>query len=224
MKKWVAIVLLLLMATPIFVQNSARIIVYENELAFARMIRRMAEGICLVYSERYKTTGFFVSKDGWLITNLHIADKEFISIFKLYIKLDVGLEQVTYESTKIIPHPTYDLLLVKINYKPKYVFRNFRNPYLFEQNWILGFRFFAGKALSNPGYVMLDTNKPYLLRTTACGVAGSSGSPVINSQGVVLGIVVMLYKNTCDTLFIPASVVKSFLEEKLWRKEKQKGK
>ena len=117
----------------------------------------------------------------------------------------------------IAPPKPYDLLLIKINYKPKFYFRDFKPPYLFEENWIIGYRGVANICVSPPGYATTNTAKPHLYYTTADAFFGNSGSPVINRKGEVLGVAVEMFING-DGLFVPAQVVVKYLiENGVWK-------
>lgn len=193
-------------------------VVRESE-QFLRLVLKLKDGIAQAYLDRSKVTCIAVSEDGWYLTNIHISDRTFIAALKILIAPDIIPDKnnriATYESQQIIAHPYLDLLLLKINYEPKFYFKDFKQPYLFEENWVLGFRYGSNKSLSNPGYVTENINPDYqrFLRTTAQVLPGNSGSAVINRKGQVLGIICVSFMG--DGGFFPAPVIEQFIKENI---------
>lgn len=179
------------------------------------MFNSIKDGIVYCYSDGSKTTGIFVSKDGWILTAGHKVDKDFPAAHLIHVKLTRENKGEIFKSTKIIsPSPSWDLLLFKIDYKPKFYFKKFKNPHLFEENWIFGFRASSGKVPSSSGHITFNMLYPRLFLTTASSIGGNSGSPVLNRRGHIMGIVTRGY-SFGDTLFIPADIVKKYIEENL---------
>jgi len=133
---------------------------------------------------------------------------------QIFVKLNRASREV-YESVEIIPPtPGIDLLLFKIDYKPKAHLKEFSAPYLFEENWVFGFREDSGKVPSGAGYITRFIRIPNFTLTTARVFYGNSGSPAINREGKVIGVAVMMVKN-CDGLLIPGPVVEKFIKDNL---------
>ena len=181
----------------------------------AMMFNHVERGIVYCYSDGSKTTGILVSKDGWILTAGHKVDKDFPAAHPIHVKLTRETDGEIFQSTEIIsPSPDWDLLLFKIDYKPKFYFKEFKKPHLFEENWIFGFRMSSEKVPSSLGYITFNVLYPRLLLTTATSIGGNSGSPVLNRRGDVMGIVTRGYQFG-DTFFIPSNVVKKYIEENL---------
>lgn len=179
------------------------------------MFNHIKDGIVYCYSDGSKTTGFFVSKDGWILTAGHKVDRDFPAAHPIHIKLTREKDGKVFQSGEIIsPVQNWDLLLFKIDYKPKFWFRRFSQPTLFEENWVFGFRAGSGKVPSSSGYVTFNRAHPSLLLTTAPTTRGNSGSPVLNRYGSVLGIVTKGYEFG-DSLFIPSNTIKEFIKKNL---------
>jgi len=172
---------------------------------------RLMPGIVYCYSGSSKTTGFFVSEDGWVITAGHKVDRDFPKANEIYVIFNRHEQMEALKSTDVIIANKLDLLAFKVKFKPRFYFKDFRNPHLFEECWIFGFRGVADIVPSGPGYVTYNTYKPAMFYLTARIYFGNSGSPVINRKGEVLGVAVEGYKNW-DTNFIPGKVVKAFIE------------
>ncbi len=179
------------------------------------MFNKVERGIVYCYSNNSKTTGIFVSKDGWILTAGHKVDRDFPDAHPIYVKLERTNEAKTFKSTKILPVANgWDLLLFKIDYKPKFYFKRFIKPRLLQENWIFGFRLASGKVPSNLGYITHNVALPRLLLTTANSINGNSGSPVLSRKGEVLGILVQGYE-WGDGFFISAVIVKVYIKESL---------
>jgi len=189
--------------------ESIRIIRESTQLH--NLFVKLMSGVVYCYSGSSKTTGFFVSKDGWILTAGHKVDRDFPRANKIHVIFNRHQTIEALESSNIIIAKGLDLVAFKINHQPKFYFKEFRNPRLFEECWIFGFRGVADIVPSGPGYVTYNTHKPAMFYLTARIYFGNSGSPVINRKGEVLGVAVEGYKNW-DTNFIPGKVVKTFIE------------
>ena len=179
---------------------------------------KLASGIVYCYSGASKTTGFFVSKDGWILTAGHKVDRDFPKANKIYVIFNRRGTSEVLTSGIVVVAKNLDLLGFKVDYQPKFYFKEFKDPYLFEECWIFGFRGVADLVPSGPGYVTYNTHKPTMFYLTARIYFGNSGSPVINRKGEVLGVAVEGYKNW-DTNIIPSGKVKVFIDSIINKKE-----
>ena len=211
-------------------QPETRYIRINDAEQVLRLFHISQGAIVYCYSDGSKTTGFIVSKwDGegcWILTAGHKVDKDFPQAGKILVKFsrheDRKIEDKVYESIKIINPPKgWDLLLLKIPYKPKVWFDHFRNPHLFEKNWIFGYRKHIDLSPTGPGYVAYNTYSPKMFITTARCAPGNSGSPVLNIKGEVLGIVIAKF-DSGDTLFVPGLVAKLYIESTLAAEKEEK--
>jgi len=209
-----AIILLIFMSLVLPGKQPQELQWHSESIELTRMFDRVGHGIVLCGSSNSKTTGFFVSKDGWIITAGHKVDRDFPRANKIHIRLSKEKDAKSFIATEVTlpPDGQLDLLLLKINCKPKYYFKHFRRPYLYEENWIFGFRGTSGKVPSVAGYVSHSYSSPYYLLTTARTWYGNSGSPVVNRKGGVLGVAIRITP-AMDGLFIPGDIVKKFINE-----------
>ena len=211
--KPIALVFCLLFCIIYLYSGQSRIPTESKRLSV--MFNRVANGIVYCYSDGSKTTGILVSKDGWILTAGHKVDKDFPAAHPIHVKLTRESSSEVFQSIKIIPPtPEWDLLLFKIDHKPKFYFKRFKKSYLFEENWIFGFRASSGKVPSSAGYITFNMAYPHLFLTTASAVAGNSGSPVISRWGIVLGMITRGY-NFGDSFFIPSDVIKEYIKKNL---------
>lgn len=194
---------------------SGQALAFRESEKLALVFTKVKDGVVYCYSDGSKTTGIFVSKDGWVLTAGHKVDKDFPAAHPIHVKLTRETDGEVFRSVKIIiPPADWDLLLFKIDHKPKFYFKKFKRPFLFEENWVFGFRASSGKVPSSAGYVTFNMLDPRLLLTTASVVQGNSGSPVLNRWGAVLGIVIRGY-DFGDGLFIPSNIIKDYIEKNL---------
>ena len=186
----------------------------ESEL-LRQMFNEVHRGIVYCYSGNSKTTGIFVSKDGWVLTAGHKVDRDFPNANPIFVKLVRIPNAAVFQSTEILPVARgWDLLLFKIDYKPKFYFKHFKKPRLLQENWVFGFRLTSGKVPSGVGYVTHNISKPELLLTTSPIIFGNSGSPVLSRDGHVLGILVMGYRFG-DGFFISSVIVTKYIKDML---------
>jgi len=193
----------------------------ESESLY-NMFMKVSSGLVYCYSTPSKTTGTAVkkTKEGtWFITARHKVDRDFPEASEIYIKENRERNTKVYKATNIIvpDNRGLDLLLFFVpDYKAKHIFKTFRVPYLYEETWVFGFRGGADKVPGSPGYVTEFAIDDRFIFSSASIWYGCSGSPVINRQGMVLGIAVqMAGASSTDTLFISGKIVKEFIKVSL---------
>ncbi|MCK4497183.1 MAG: trypsin-like peptidase domain-containing protein [Candidatus Aenigmarchaeota archaeon] len=202
-------------------------LVEGRELSESRELHRMfvgvAEGIAYAHSDRSKTTAVAVkrTKEGtWFVTAGHKADRDFPQSSKIDVKMDRGRETKMYTSLNssiIVPDERgLDLLLFFVEgLQTKHVFKKFRAPYKYEENWVFGFRGGAGKVPGSTGYVTEYFTDRRFVFTSASAWFGCSGAPVVSRRGEVLGLAVRLVNESADGLFVSGSTVKEFIDKAL---------
>lgn len=212
MKKIKSIILVISLLFCINSSYPAQVYERVESQELSRMFNRVQDGIVFCYSGSSKTTGIFITKDGWVLTAGHKVDRDFPAANPIYVKLTRTTGAKVYKATKILPLAEgWDLLLFKIDYKPKFYFKGFEKSRPQQENWLFGFRMNSGKVVSGVGYISTDTKFPRLLLTTSPTISGNSGSPVLSRDGKVLGIITMAY-TFGDGLFVPSSIVKVYIK------------
>lgn len=199
----------------------------ESESLYAMFVK-MADGIVYCHSDRSKTTGVVVKKTStgsWVVTAGHKADKDFPQSSKIDVKANRqrGTKMYTsLEGSIVVPENRgLDLMMFFVKgLKTKYVFKRFRAPGIYEENWVFGFRGGAGKVPGSSGYVTEYFTDQDFVFTTASLWYGCSGAPVVNRQGVTLGLAVRMANQSTDGLFISGSVVKAFIDKVLKERKK----
>lgn len=188
------------------------------------VFKRMAAGIVYCHSDRSKTTGVIVKKTStgsWVVTAGHKVEMDFPQASRINVKVDreQGTKMYTsLEGSIIVPENRgLDLVLFFVEgLKTKYVFKKFRAPYKYEENWVFGFRGGAGKVPGAPGYVAGYFVGGGFVFTSASIWYGCSGAPVVSRQGEALGLVVRLANPpSTDGLFISGKFVKEFIDKAL---------
>ncbi|MBA7682378.1 hypothetical protein ES703_90728 [subsurface metagenome] len=195
-----------------------------ESIGLYEMFARMADGIVYCHSDRTKTTGVVVKKTStgsWILTAGHKVEMDFPQASKINVKVDRGRGSKTYislEGSIIVPEERgLDLVLFFIEgLKTKYVFKRFRVPYQYEENWVFGFRGGAGKVPGSVGYVAGYFVERGFVFTSASVWYGCSGAPVVNRRGDALGLIVRLANPpSTDGLFVSGKLVKEFIERAL---------
>ncbi|MEL6732248.1 MAG: serine protease [Bacteroidota bacterium] len=133
-------------------------------------------------------SGFFVSQDGYILTNYHVVVNQ-----KENLEILTG-EGETYKATFVRSDQENDLALLKVEAQPAFAF-----SLPSEKNYSLGNSIFAigtpksielGQTLSRgivSGERKVGENK--LLQIDASINSGNSGGPIISSDGQLVGIV-----------------------------------
>lgn len=181
-------------------------LITSHELSNDPVIKEDKEAIVIVDTGKGRGTGFVVARDGYIITNAHVVDQE--------TTVTIGLHDQSLLTGEVIEAmPAVDLALIKVDQTFDVVLPlsetvpTLDTPVHFIGNPLRFNRIAnAGTFIEREGRSSLDTPVYYL---DAPVYRGNSGSPVINENGAVEGIV---YATRDDRtygkvgLVIPASV------------------
>ena len=141
------------------------------------------------YPSKFSGTGFAISKNGYLVTNLHVVD----GYTKLFV---VTADGVGHQSQVVATDELNDLAILKIT-ESEFSF-NGRLPYSIRKsplslaNRVFSLGYPKNEIVYNEGYISStsgfegDTNKFQLELPSGPGV---SGAPVIDDSGNILGVI-----------------------------------
>jgi serine protease Do len=198
-----------------------------------RSVRELAgelgEAVLQVRTPAGLGSGFFVTEDGYLITNFHVIEGETQISVEVYHQRPTGLERKSYKQVRIVAlNKFHDLALLKIedSAAPKFV----KVPLAETEAVAVGQRVFAiGSPLGlertvTEGIVSTQTREmqgQLYLQTTAQINPGNSGGPLFNLRGEVVGVTNMKIAGSADGraseglgFAIPVDLVKYFLKHR----------
>ncbi len=166
-------------------------------------------------------SGFIINKDGYLITNYHVIDKEKNIKITMFVKKNNDFEKVVYSKVKIVSfNPFLDLALLKIEEGGDFPFvylGNIEEVKAGDTSFAIGNPLGLERSVSQGIISSTDRNYQGVLyiQTTTPINPGNSGGPLFNLKGEVIGVTNMGYMFTDGLGFaIPVDSVIYFLEHK----------
>jgi len=159
----------------------------SRELKQMPEVQSFQEAVVMIDTGKSRGTGFNIDAEGLIVTNAHVVNNS----EAVQVRFSQGN---TYISTKWITFPEVDLALIKIEGKslPKLDLAENRAVNPGDRVIIignpLGFPFMVSKGKVS-GYTLLNNWLEPILEIEGFIYKGNSGSPVINSEGEVIGIV-----------------------------------
>ena len=134
-------------------------------------------------------SGFFVSKEGLILTCAHVVSNA--------DKIVVKKQDKTFEASVVLMNPSNDLALLKVDgYEPEHFFKieKFASQKLGDKIYTIGFPLsdiLGAEARITDGIISarngLDSNPTYF-QITASIQPGNSGGPILNQKYEVIGI------------------------------------
>ncbi len=193
------------------------------ERSVRELVNQLGDAVVQVRTPGGLGSGFFLSEDGYLVTNFHVIEGETQISIEVYHQRNGPLERRSYKQVRIIAMNKFqDLALLKIEDKdaPKFSFV----PLADVDNLAVGERVFAiGSPLGlertvTEGIVSTKTRQmqgELYLQTTTQINPGNSGGPLFNLRGEVLGVTNMKIAFGEGIGFaIPADTLKRFLKNR----------
>lgn len=187
------------------------------------LVKQLGEAVVEVKTPSGLGSGFFINKDGYLITNFHVIQGENEISVEVYHQQDGQLSRDTYKKVRIVAINKFqDLALLHIEDKgaPQFKAVTLGNSDALN----VGDGVFA---IGNPmglertvtqGIVSTKTRQmegQLYLQTTAPINPGNSGGPLFNLAGEVVGVTNMKISSGEGLGFaIPVELVKNFLDHR----------
>lgn len=165
-------------------------------------------------------TGFFVSADGYLVTNKHVVDREGVDYS---IVTDAG---ETYDVKVVAKDPTLDVAILKVDADGEFPFLNFadiRDLRLGESVIAIGNALaefpnsvsvgvvsgLSRDIVAGDGFSLVESLEG-VIQTDAAINRGNSGGPLLNTKGEVVGVNVAVAGSGENIGFaLPSNVVSS---------------
>lgn len=178
------------------------------------------------YRSYARGTGFFISSDGYIITNNHLVENA--------IKVEVtSLQEKTYQAKIVGNDPETDIALLKVNEKNLPYVGLGNSDSLKVGEWVLAIGnplglthtvtagIVSAKGRNFPG---LNQEQPYqdFIQTDAAINRGNSGGPLINLKGKVVGINSIIFSPSGGNIGI-GFAISSNLAKSIVEKLKEKG-
>ena len=176
------------------------------------------------FRSEVRGTGFFISSDGYIVTNNHLVEKaEKVTV--------ATLQDKEYAAKVVGTDPNTDLALLKVNDKNlpfaelgdseklrvgEWVLA-IGNPWGFEHTVTAGIVSSKGRQLGIPGVPYQD-----YIQTDAAINRGNSGGPLVNMKGEVVGINAVIISPSGGNIGI-GFAIPSNLARKIVKQLKEKG-
>ena len=187
------------------------------------LVAQLGQGVVQVRTPSGLGSGFFLSEDGYLITNFHVIEGETKISVEVYHQKDGQLDRHSYKDVRIVAMNKFgDLALLKVDDKdaPKFL-----RVSLGESDALsVGDKVFAiGSPLGlertvTEGILSTKTRQfqgALYLQTTTQINPGNSGGPLFNLRGEVVGVTNMKLNFSEGLAFaIPVEQVRWFLDHR----------
>ena len=196
-----------------------------NPAPVNELVKRFGDSVVMVKTPSGLGSGFFISDNGYLITNYHVVERETNVTVSIFDKTDSGYERKELKKVRIIAlHPVRDLALLQIDREEAHGVE-IKPVVLAQDDGVeVGSLVFA---IGNPlglersvsqGIVSSRTRSIGYLRfiqTDAAINPGNSGGPLFNARGEVIGVACAGHAMFAGLAFgIPVQELISFLENK----------
>jgi serine protease Do len=192
------------------------------EKTVREQVAQLGQAVVQVRTPGGLGSGFFLTEEGYLITNFHVIEGETQIAIEVYQQQKGQLERKVYKQVRIIAMNKFqDLALLKVEDKgaPKFATVPLGDADLLA----VGERVFAiGSPLGlertvTEGIVSTKTRQfqgELYIQTTAQINPGNSGGPLFNLQGEVVGVTNMKVFGEGLGFAIPVDMVKYFLKHR----------
>ncbi|MBO0600561.1 trypsin-like peptidase domain-containing protein [Sporosarcina sp. E16_3] len=159
----------------------------SSKLSKQKNIATYKKSVVVIQSAESKGTGFSISGDGTILTNYHVIEGS--DTVNVYFP-----EEGRFTADVVQTYPSVDLAVLKVN-RQKLPYLTLAKKTSFTANEAIHFigNPLSFKGIANEGliidYIQLpDWDEPVVMMKAPV-YRGNSGSPVLNSKGLVIGIV-----------------------------------
>ncbi len=195
----------------------------RQKTSIEKCVEMVSEAVVKVSTPAGLGSGFFINKDGYLITNYHVIEKETRIEVTVFVKAKDGFEKKKFKKVKIEAiNPFVDLALLKVEelegleltYVP---FGDSEKIKVGEEVFAVGNPLGLERTVTNG--VISTKNRPFegllYIQTNADINPGNSGGPLFNLAGEVVGVTNMGYIFLGGLGFaIPVNYVKHFIDNR----------
>lgn len=198
----VALVVSMLQIWPqVFNLSSIKFLQKSAELSKQENIQTYKEAVVTIQDQHSRGTGFNVSENGLIITNHHVID----DMYPITVSFPNG---EIYQATILQSDPETDLAFLDIKAeKLPALSLSQRNQWtVSDKIYVIGNPLLHTQIVMD-GEILEESDKNGLLLLSAPIYKGNSGSPVINVEGNVVGVVFALTKKDQIGLAIPIEKV-----------------
>ncbi|RDW18156.1 serine protease [Oceanobacillus arenosus] len=183
-------------------------------LSTSETVQQQKQAVVVIETENSKGTGFAISSDGIILTNYHvIEDKNALTV--------AFPEDGLFQAKVIETYPTIDLAVIEVDGEDLPYLPLAKNP-TYESGKAISFigNPLKFNGIANEGniihYMQLSSWDEAVIMIEAPVYRGNSGSPILNQDGEVIGIIFATLNH--DTygrvgLFIPISLYYQYHSE-----------
>ena len=161
-------------------------------------------------------TGFYISSNGYILTNKHVIYNETYNLKYDYVYIRVANYDKYTKAEVIDISSNYDLAILKVNQSNCMYFTTSQDFKAGEEIFTIGNPLNIGLSFSQ-GYISSPyrkINDTYVLQTSLVISEGNSGGPVFNKDGKLLGIISFRLKdNTQANSSISFAVPSIYIDE-----------
>jgi len=195
----------------------------RQKTTIEKCVEMVAEAVVKVSTPAGLGSGFFINRDGYLITNYHVIEKETRIEVTVFVKTKDGFEKKKFKKVKIEAINLFvDLALLKVEdlegLKTTYVpLGDSDRIKVGEEVFAVGNPLGLERTVTNG--VISTRNRPFegliYIQTNADINPGNSGGPLFNLAGEVVGVTNMGYIFLGGLGFaIPVDYVKHFIDNR----------
>jgi serine protease Do len=186
------------------------------------LVATFGAGLVKVQTPQAVGSGFFINKDGYIITNAHVIEGETQITVSMFIKQGESFTRRQVKDVEIVAvNPNVDLALLKVKrpadveITPLY-FGDMDRVKTGEPVFAIGNPFGLERSVSE-GIVSQKARQAeemLLIQTTAPINPGNSGGPLLNMRGEIIGVTNMKLSYFAEGMgfAVPVNVVKDFLK------------